>query len=118
MPWWRNWQTRTTQNRVVATPCGFDSHPRHQTENDKMIHFTKHALEKFKTLKRHNFFVSKKQILEIITNPEIIDHSRLPLLIAQGKFDRTHVLRVVYNQERVVTKVITFYPGRRKQYEK
>ena len=23
---WRNWQTRTVQVRVVAIPCGFDSH--------------------------------------------------------------------------------------------
>ena len=30
VPKWRNWQTRTTQNRVVFRPCGFDSHLRHQ----------------------------------------------------------------------------------------
>src|SRR6266853_4311049 len=28
-PGWRNWQTRRTQNPVGATPCGFDSRPRH-----------------------------------------------------------------------------------------
>ena len=27
---WRNWQTRTVQVRVVAIPCGFDSHLLHQ----------------------------------------------------------------------------------------
>ena len=26
---WRNWQTRTVQVRVVAIPCGFDSHLLH-----------------------------------------------------------------------------------------
>lgn len=83
-----------------------------------MIYFTKHALKKFEILKRHNFHVSKKQILKIITHPEIIDYSRMPLLIAQGKFDRIHVLRVVYKQEGEIIKVITFYPGRSKQYEK
>ena len=27
---WRNWYTRTTQNRVGTILCGFDSHHRHQ----------------------------------------------------------------------------------------
>lgn len=30
MPMWWNWQTRTTQNRVGASPCGFNSHHRHR----------------------------------------------------------------------------------------
>src|SRR5215472_7302602 len=30
-PKWRNWQTRTTQNRVPVRVCGFDSHLRHQS---------------------------------------------------------------------------------------
>jgi len=83
-----------------------------------MIYFTKHAEEKFDILKRHKFSISKEQVIETIKNPEGIDRSRLPLLIAQKKFDKTHVLRVVYKQEEGLIKVITFYPGRRKQYEK
>ena len=27
---WRNWQTRQTQNLLVAIPCGFKSHLQHQ----------------------------------------------------------------------------------------
>ncbi len=30
MPWWRNWYTRWSQKPMGASPCGFDSHPRHQ----------------------------------------------------------------------------------------
>ena len=37
MPLWRNWQTRWTQNPVVATPCGFDSHRRHRKSSIMMI---------------------------------------------------------------------------------
>ena len=37
MPLWRNWQTRWTQNPVVATPCGFDSHRRHRESSIMMI---------------------------------------------------------------------------------
>lgn len=82
-----------------------------------MIIFTKHANDKFGVLKRHKFSISKIQVLETIQEPEIIDKARLPLLIAQRKIDRSHVLRVVYKKEGDVIKVITFYPGRKKQYE-
>lgn len=37
MPLWRNWLTRTTQNRVTARSCGFDSHQRH-LEDYHQIH--------------------------------------------------------------------------------
>ena len=39
MPEWRNWSTRTTQNRVRATSCGFKSHLRHlyNIKNKKAI---------------------------------------------------------------------------------
>ncbi len=35
---WRNWQTRTVQVRVVAIPCGFDSHLLHGSEG-RVPHF-------------------------------------------------------------------------------
>lgn len=82
-----------------------------------MIYFTKHAEEKFDILRRHKFSISKEQVIKTITDYEKIDNSRLPLLIAQKKLDNTHVLRVVYKQESDLIKVITFYPGRSKQYE-
>ena len=85
-----------------------------------MIIFTKHAEYKFLILKKHKFSISKKQVLDTVGNPDLIDQSRSPLLIAQQKIDRDHVLRVVYKQEneRKILKIITFYPGRRKDYEK
>ncbi len=82
-----------------------------------MIIFTKHARDKFEILKRHKFLVSEKQILKTIEKPDLIDYSRSPLLIAQGKFDREHVLRIVYKIENGNIKIITFYPGRKSQYE-
>ncbi len=83
-----------------------------------MIIFTKHAKDKFKILKKHKFIVSEKQVLKAIEEPDLIDESRLPLLIAQRKIDKEHVLRVVYKKEGNNKKVITFYPGRINQYEK
>lgn len=83
-----------------------------------MVIFTKHANKKFKILKRHEFLVTKRQVLETLEHPEIIDYSRFPLSIAQRQIDREHVLRVVYKKEEEVIKVITFYPGRKEHYEK
>ena len=34
VPVWWNWQTRRTQNPVVAIPCGFDPHYRHHVRMD------------------------------------------------------------------------------------
>lgn len=83
-----------------------------------MIHFTKHAQEKFKILKDHKFIITKKQVIDTINNPDLVDHSRYPLLIAQKKINPAYVLRVVYKKENKNKSIITFYPGRRKQYEK
>lgn len=82
------------------------------------IRFSKHALEKFEVLRRHGLRISKGRVLDAVEKPERIDHSRLPLLIAQREFDKTRVLRVVYKIEQNAILVITFYPGRKSQYEK
>ena len=81
------------------------------------IRFTRHALEKFTVLRRHGVFVSREKVLRTIAFPDTIDYRRDPLLIAQGDLDTTHVLRVVYRIEGATRVVITFYPGRKSQYE-
>jgi len=81
-----------------------------------MIFFTKHALQKFNVLRQHDFAVSEEQVLATVAQPDAIDHSRSPLLIAQRKIDRSHVLRVVYRKEGNNPVIITFYPGRIKKY--
>lgn len=82
------------------------------------IRFTKHALEKFAVLRMHGVRVSKSQVLAAIRKPSRVDYDRLPLLIAQADFDKRRVLRVVYKAEAQSIKIITFYPGRKTQYEK
>ena len=83
-----------------------------------MIYFTKHAREKFKILKDHKFIITKNQVVETLNKPDLIDRSRAPLLISQRRISQTHVLRVVYKKENDNKIIITFYPGRRKDYEK
>lgn len=82
------------------------------------IRFTKHAEEKFEILERHNFRVVRSQVLGIVNNSQVIDRSRYPLVIVQGDIDERHVLRVVYRRETGTRIIITFYPGRKSQYEK
>jgi len=82
-----------------------------------VIYFTKHAREKFVILEQHNFKVSKEEVVKTVNFPDLIDYSRYPLFIAQKKIDSTHVLRVVYKKSAKQKVIITFYPGRIKQYE-
>lgn len=82
-----------------------------------MIIFTRHAREKFSVLSESGFLISEEAVLTTLLLPDIIDHARLPLLIAQKVIDATHVLRVVYREEGKNLIIITFYPGKRKYYE-
>jgi len=77
---------------------------------NKMVIFTKHAKDKFEVLRRHGFLVSKDQVLRTLEYPELIDHSRYPLLIAQKQVSRKYILRVVFSKKSDIMKVITFYP--------
>lgn len=83
-----------------------------------MIYFTKHAEEKFKILRNHEFIITENQVIKTVNEPDLIDYSRSPLLIAQKNISSTHVLRVVYKTQNSDKIIITFYPGRKKQYEK
>ena len=83
-----------------------------------MIHFTKHARDKFDVLRRHGLDLTEAQVIQAVRAPDLVGTSRWPLLIAQSKLDREHVLRVVYKKEQGIIKIITFYPGRKSQYEK
>ena len=82
------------------------------------IHFTKHAEEKFNVLARHGVKISRTKVIKAITSPDKRDYNRLPLYIVQSRLDATHILRVVYKIEQRTIYIITFYPGRKSQYEK
>ncbi|MBI2444286.1 MAG: DUF4258 domain-containing protein [Candidatus Magasanikbacteria bacterium] len=82
-----------------------------------MIIFTRHAEEKFALLQKHKIRITREQVISIVKQPKRLDLSRFPLFIAQGPLDQNRVIRVVYKRENDTTKIITFYPGRKKQYE-
>lgn len=67
-----------------------------------MVRFTKHALEKFQILEAHGFRVTKYAVEKTARRPELVDISRMPLMIAQRNFDKAHVLRVASKEEYVI----------------
>ena len=74
MRMWRNWQTRWTQNPVMVTQCGFDSHHPHQ-----------------KWFEYSNLFFCKK-IWSIVMKIDIISenkkHRRLSETTAPALFEK------------------------------
>ena len=81
-----------------------------------LIKFTRHALEKFEVLARHGFVVTRDQIVAALLTPDKVETERDPP-IAQKQLDDRHVLRIVFRVEGDDLVVVTFYPGRRRQYE-
>jgi len=79
------------------------------------IRFTRHALEKFKVLKSYGFEISKKQVLESVSNPTRLDQKDNQYF-ATNPLNTKHVLRVVYEKRKGYLVVITFYPVRRERY--
>lgn len=80
------------------------------------IRFMNHAREKFAILSRHDFHLTEADVIETLTDLDQIEIDRYPP-IAQKVISDRHVLRVVFRREDGDMVVITFYPGRRRQYE-
>ena len=82
------------------------------------ILLSKHIIQdKIPLLKSHGFFITVKQIKEVITNPDHLDNeSDRPKIIASKSFDEKHILRVVYKLENGIIKTITIYPAEKGRY--
>lgn len=81
------------------------------------IIFTKHASKKFDDLESLGVKVTKKLIINVVSNPEDIDNqSDYPKLIASKLINTKIVLRVVYRFEGNDIIIITFYPTKKGRY--
>lgn len=82
------------------------------------IIFSKHIIkDKIPLLAKHGFVIAKKQIKQVITNPDHLDkESDHPKIIASKEIDKHHLLRVVYKIEDDIIKVITVYPAEKGRY--
>lgn len=82
------------------------------------IIFTSHAVrDKSPVFKKRGFNFTRKQVHDVIKNPDHVDEiSDYPKIIASKDLDEKHILRVVYKLESGIIKVITFYPAERGRY--
>lgn len=82
------------------------------------IVFSSHTLrDKFPLLKKHGFNLTKKQVCEVIKDPDHVDKiSDFPKIIVSKNLDQKHILRVVYKLEDAIIKIITFYPAEKGRY--
>jgi hypothetical protein len=81
------------------------------------IIYSSHVIAKIEILKRHGIYIDKKLIDEIIIAPEKLEMGYKNRFIAQKKIDKTHVLRVVYEETNNIILIITIYPGRIQRYD-
>jgi len=79
------------------------------------ITFTKHAREKFETIKHYGFEISETKVLETIQKPTRLDKKNAQYF-ATKPTDTKYALRVVYEKRKDYLLVITFYPVRRERY--
>jgi hypothetical protein len=80
--------------------------------------FSLHAVLKMDLLKKHEFPVSKEEIIDILKNPDKIERGYKNRYIAQKLKDEKHVIRVVFemiDESKIL--IITIYPGRSDRYE-
>lgn len=84
----------------------------------KQLRFSEHATSKLEILRRHGFAIDQQLVQQVVTEPDEISKGYGERKIAQKTISPTHLLRVVYEESEEAIVVITFYPARRKRYEK
>lgn len=68
------------------------------------IIYTKHAKAKFEVLERHGLAVTEAQVADTLLNPNrVIAEEGEERVIAQKRISDTHVLRVIYRQEKKIS---------------
>jgi len=82
------------------------------------IHFSHHALLKFEVLAAHGLSLEKELVVNTVLKPAGVFEGPRGRKIAQGSLDESRVLRVVYEEKGDDIIVVTFYPGKRRRYEK
>lgn len=80
--------------------------------------FTKHAaVDKFEEIERLGWKLTKSKIKKTIQKPKWRGVSRHGQETAMSLVDPKHIIRVVFNREDDIIKIITFHIARRGKYE-
>ena len=81
------------------------------------IAYTKHAIEKFEFLKRFDWDITKTNIRQTIEHPRWRGVPRFGQATTMSLLDSKHILRVIFDRDNDILRVITFHPARRGTYE-
>lgn len=82
------------------------------------IVYTKHALGKFKSLRKLNWHFTRKDIAKVIKNPDYsLEDKERGVFIVSKRIDNKHYLRVIYTQRNGIMTIVTFYPTNKGKYE-
>lgn len=82
------------------------------------IVFTKHVLEeKLPLMKALGWDITKSQIRQTIREPRWIGITRFGQSTAMSLVDEKHILRIVFEQENDIMRVITVHIARKGTYE-
>jgi len=84
----------------------------------KKVEFSNHAQIKIELLKNHGMVIEEDFVKNAVLKPDKVEKGYKGRLIAQKLLDSDHVVRIVYEEYRDYSLVITVYPGRRDRYEK
>ena len=68
-------------------------------DQNRRIRLSRHAREKFETLKRYGFEISEEEVIKAIQNPERVDKRGTQYLTIRA-IDEKHALKVVYEEEK------------------
>ena len=75
-----------------------------------ILHYTKHANDKFFMLQRHGRQVFKDDINGIIKFPDSVEQKK-DLYFANGKLSsEDEFWQVIYQKDSTIVKILTFYP--------
>lgn len=82
------------------------------------VTYTKHAKDKFLSLKKTGLDIKRSAVKKAILNPDSgPKDGRYSTKIVLKKIDKRRNLRVIYMQQGDIITVVTFYPVKRGRYE-
>jgi hypothetical protein len=82
------------------------------------IRFTRHAKFKIALINEHGFPLTTGQVIDAIKCPEFVTNEKFGRMGAYRSLDRTHAVRVIYEEHIGIFTVVTVMIVRRMRYER
>lgn len=82
------------------------------------IELSRHVWDKLNDPTSKKLWITRERLDAVLRQPECIDTSDFPVLMAVGELSKTLSLCVVYKLVEEHVRVITFFPAERGRYER